>query len=103
MPGYTEPLNSVEPKPTAEKTDIKTRFMPGIPKLTMIQMVIVALIVVYAWTARKVKGVVVSALALTIALLHMYDHVYRVKRGVERPFWSPVLPKKEAYGCKSCM
>ena len=103
MPGYTEPLNSVEPKPTPEQKDIASRFMPGIPKLTMIQMVIVAIIVVYAWTARKVKGVVVSALALTIALLHMYDHVYRVKRGVERPFWSPVIAKKEAYGCKSCM
>ena len=52
MPGYTEPLNSVEPKPTPEQKDIASRFMPGIPKLTMIQMVIVALIVVYAWTAR---------------------------------------------------
>ena len=103
MPGYTEPLNSVEPKPTAEQKDITSRFMPGIPKLTMIQMVIVALIVVYAWTARKVKGVVVSALALTIALLHMYDHVYRVKRGAEHPFFMPALAKKEAYGCKSCM
>jgi hypothetical protein len=47
--------------------------------------------------------VVVSALALTIALLHMYDHVYRVKRGAEHPFFMPALAKKEAYGCKSCM
>lgn len=100
MPGYTEPL---EPEKTPEKKDLASRFTPKFPALTVVQMVIVACIVVYAWTARKVKGVVVSTLALTVALLHMYDHLYRVKRGAERPFWMPVVAKKEAYGCKSCM
>jgi len=42
---------------------------------------------------------VVSSLAIAIALLHMYDHLYRVKRGDEHLF---LLPKKEKYGCKSC-
>ena len=97
MPGYTEPL---EPEPTGEVKNIATRFsMPTIPKLTIVQMIIAAVIVAYAFTVRKVKGVVVGSLALTIALLHMYDHLYRVKRGDEHLFF---LPKKEAYGCKSC-
>jgi hypothetical protein len=98
MPGYTQ--EKMEPKPTKEVKDVATRFsMPSTPKLTIVQMVLAASIVLYAFKARKMKGVVVSSLALTIALLHMYDHLYRVKRGDERLF---VLPKKEAYGCKSC-
>ena len=97
MPGYTEPL---EPEPTKEVKDVKVRFQtPSIPKLTIVQMVIVAIIVGYAWTARKMKGVVVSSLAIAIALLHMYDHLYRVKRGDEHLF---LLATKEKYGCKSC-
>lgn len=98
MPGYTE--EKLEPKPTGEVKNVTTRFtMPAIPKLTIVQMVIAAVIVAYAFTARKVKGVVVGSLSLTIALLHMYDHLYRVKRGDESLFF---LPKKEKYGCKSC-
>ena len=97
MPGYTEPL---EPEPTKVVKDVKVRFQtPSIPKLTIVQMVIVAIIVGYAWTARKMKGVVVSSLAIAIALLHMYDHLYRVKRDDEHLFF---LHKKEKYGCKSC-
>ena len=97
MPGYTtEPL---EPEPTEEKKEVKTRFaMPT--KLTIVQMVLLAILVIHAWTSRKVKGFVVSTIALAIALLHMYDHMYRLKRGDEHLFF---LPKKEAYGCKSCM
>lgn len=90
----------MEPKPTKEVKDVATRFsMPSTPKLTIVQMVLAASIVLYAFKARKMKGVVVSSLALAIALLHMYDHLYRVKRGDEHLFF---LPKKEAYGCKSC-
>jgi hypothetical protein len=96
MPGYTEPL---EPEPTKEKKEIKSRFaMPT--KLTIVQMVLLAFLVIHAWTSRKVKGVVVSTVALAIGLLHMYDHLYRVGRhGGEHLFF---LPKKEKYGCKSC-
>jgi hypothetical protein len=98
MPGYTQ--EKMEPKPTKEVKDVATRFsMPTIPKLTIVQMILAASIVLYAFKARKMKGVVVSSLALAIALLHMYDHLYRVKRGDESLFF---LPKKEAYGCKSC-
>jgi hypothetical protein len=95
MPGYTE--EKLEPEPTKEVKDVSVRFR--MPNLTIVQMVIVAIIIGYAWTARKMKGVVVSSLALSIGLLHMYDHLYRVKRGGEHLFF---LPKKEAYGCKSC-
>ena len=95
MPGYTE--EKLEPEPTKEVKDVSVRFR--MPNLTIVQMVIVAIIIGYAWTARKMKGVVVSSLALSIGLLHMYDHLSRVKRGGEHLFF---LPKKEAYGCKSC-
>ena len=98
MPGYTE--EKLEPKPTKEVKDVSIRFsMPTIPKLTIVQMILVAMIIGYTWKARKVKGVVVVSLAATIALLHIYDHLFRVKRGDEHLFF---LPKKEAYGCKSC-
>ena len=97
MPGYTEPL---EPEPTEEVKNVNVRFsIPAIPKLTVVQMVLVAIIIGYAWSSRKMNGVVVSSLAIAIALLHMYDHLYRIKRGDEHLFF---LPKKEKYGCKSC-
>ena len=98
MPGYTQ--EKLEPEPTKEVKDVSIRFsMPNIPKFSIVQMVLVASIVLYAFSARKMKGSVVSTLALTIGLLHIYDHLYRVKRGDENLFF---LPKKEAYGCKSC-
>lgn len=99
MPGYTQ--EKMEPKPTKEVKDVATRFsMPTIPKLTIVQMILAASIVLYAFKARKMKGVVVSSLALAIALLHMYDHLYRVKRGDERLFFFPEA-KKEGY-CGAC-
>jgi hypothetical protein len=52
-------------------------------------------------SSRKVNGVVIATLALTIGLLHMYDHLYRVKRGPERLFFLPQA-KKEEYGCMGC-
>jgi hypothetical protein len=60
-------------------------------------MIIAGVIVAYAFTARKIKGVVVATLALTIGLLHMYDHLYRVKRGPEKLFLFPGDDKKENY------
>ena len=85
MPGYGKRAEMYAPAPTAETKDIKDRFtMPSIPQLTIVQMIIAGVIVAYAFLARKVKGVVVATLALTIGLLHMYDHLYRVKRGPEK-------------------
>jgi hypothetical protein len=95
--GYTSKY--AEPAPTPEVKTTESRFkMPAIPKLTIVQMIIAAVIVVYAYSARKVNGVVIATLALTIGLLHMYDHLYRVKRGPERLFFLPQA-KKEEYSC----
>jgi hypothetical protein len=100
MPIYGKRSMYVAPEPTVEVDTVEKRFaMPGMPALTIAQMVLVAVIVAYAWTSRKMNGVVISTIALTIGLLHVYDHMYRVKRGPERLFF---LPQKEAYGCKSC-
>jgi len=99
MPGYGQGSKYVEPQPTQEVDTVEKRFsMPTLPKLTIVQMIIVVIIAVYAFKARKVNGVVVSTLALTIGILHIYDHIYRVKRGSERAFF---LPKKEGY-CGGC-
>ncbi len=104
MPNYPRSMYA-EPKPTEEVATTKSRFsMPALPQLTIIQMVLVALIAGYAFTARKMNGVVVASLALTTGLLHMYDHLYRVKRGPEKLFFLGKTEKmghKEKY-CASC-
>ena len=100
MPGYGTDTYAVAPAPTEEVKTLEKRFvMPKLPTLTIVQIMLVAIIAAYAWTVRKMNGVVVSSLALTVALLHVYDHMYRVKRGSERLFF---LPQKEAYGCQAC-
>ena len=101
MPGYPKSMY-VEPAPTAEVKTVESRFKtPAIPQLTIVQMILVATIAIYAWTSRKMNGMVVATIALTIGLLHMYDHLYRVKRGPERLFFLPQA-KKEEYGCMGC-
>jgi hypothetical protein len=98
MPGYGgKRMEMYTPEPTEEVNTVEKRFV--MPKLTIVQMVLVAAIAVYAFTARKNKGMVVGAIALSISLLHFYDHLYRVKRGSEQLFF---LPKKEKYGCQMC-
>jgi hypothetical protein len=102
MPGYGKRAEMYAPAPTTETKDIKDRFtMPAIPQLTIVQMIIAAVIVAYAFMARKVKGVVVATLALTIGLLHMYDHLYRVQRGPEKLFLLPG-DKTENYCAGGC-
>ena len=98
MPGYPKSMYA-EPQPTEEVATTKSRFsMPKMPQLTIVQILLVAMIAAYAFTARKMNGVVVATLALTVGLLHMYDHLYRVKRGPERLFFLPQA-KKEEYTC----
>ena len=100
MPGYPV-AKYAEPTPTEEVATIKSRFsMPMMPQLTIVQMVLVAIIAGYAFTARKMKGVIVASLALTVGLLHMYDHMYRVQRGPEKLFFlGGGGAKKEKYCC----
>ena len=98
MPYYPKSMYA-EPQPTEEVATTKSRFsMPKMPQLTIVQILLVAMIAAYAFTARKMNGVVVATLALTVGLLHMYDHLYRVKRGPERLFFLPQA-KKEEYTC----
>ena len=100
MPGYPKSMYA-EPKPTEEVATTESRFsMPALPQLTIIQMVLVGLIAAYAFTARKMNGVVVASLALTVGLLHMYDHMYRVQRGPEKLFFFGGAGKTEKMGHK---
>jgi len=97
MPGYGKRNEMYAPEPTEEVETLDKRFV--MPNMTVVQITLLAIILAYAWTARKMNGVVVGSLALTVALLHAYDHLYRVKRGEERFF---LFPKKEKYGCTAC-
>ena len=101
MPGYGKRMEKYAPEPTNEVQDVEQRFvMPALPKLSLVQLTILAMILAYAWSVRKMNKAVVSTAALAIGLLHMYDHMYRVKRGDERLFFLPQA-KKEGY-CTAC-
>lgn len=101
MPGYGKRMEKYAPETTDEVDTVEKRFkMPALPKLTIIQLTLIAIVLAYAWTARKMKGVTVSTILIASALLHIYDHLYRVKRGDERLFFFPEA-KKEGY-CGAC-
>ena len=101
MPGYGKRMEKYAPEPTDEVKEVEQRFvMPVLPKLTLVQLTILAMILYYAWSVRKMNKAVVSTAALAIGLLHMYDHMYRLKRGDERLFFFPEA-KKEGY-CGAC-
>jgi multisubunit Na+/H+ antiporter MnhC subunit len=97
MPVYGKRMEKYAPEPTEEVKTIEKRFV--MPKVTVVQIVLTAILIAYAWTARKMNGVVTVTIALAITLLHMYDHLYRVQRGEEHFF---LFPKKEKYGCMAC-
>ena len=103
MPGYSGPkmVEKYTPLPTNEVDTVEKRFvMPVLPKFTIVQLTLLGLLLAYAWTTRKMNRGAVSTVALAVGLLHMYDHLYRVKRGDERLFFFPEA-KKEGY-CGSC-
>jgi len=101
MPGYGKRMEMYTPEPTKDVKDIDQRFkLPLLPAMTLVQLTILAMIVYYAWSVRKMNKAVVSTAALAIGLLHMYDHMYRVKRGDEHLFFFPEA-KKEGY-CSMC-
>jgi hypothetical protein len=83
------------PQPSELVKSVEKRFV--MPKITLVQVILVAVIIAYAWSARKMNGMVVGTLALTVALLHMYDHLYLVKRGPERS----LIRKPERYRFRS--
>ena len=95
MPGYPRMSNYTTPQPSELVKSVEKRFV--MPKITLVQVILVAVIIAYAWSARKMNGMVVGTLALTVALLHMYDHLYLVKRGPERS----LIRKPERYQFRS--
>jgi len=98
MPGYGAKMERFTPEPTQETQQLEQRFVA--PKMTFVQLSILAMIVYYAWSVRKMNKAVLSTAALAIGLLHMYDHMYRVKRGDEQLFFI-TSDKKEGY-CGAC-
>jgi len=75
------------PAPNEEVDTVEKRFV--MPNISLVQIALVIMVVAYAYSARKVNGVVAGSVALTVVLLHLYDHLYRVKRGPESLFFCP--------------
>ena len=96
MPGYGGKMEKYSPKPLDKVKTVEKRFV--MPKVTLIQILLIAVIVIYAFKARNMNGAVVGGLALTVALLHMYDHMFLIKRGPEKSFLSPKSEKYSARG-----
>ena len=95
---YGPKMKYAEPEPTEEVETLEKRFeMPKI-NLTVVQIMMIAITIAYYFLVRKVNGAVIASSLLFISLLHIYDHLYRVKRGPEELFF---LPKKEGY-CGMC-
>lgn len=115
MPGYPRKSEYTTPQPSDLIKTVEKRFV--MPKITLVQVILIAVIIAYAWSARKMNGMVVGTLAITVALLHMYDHLYLVKRGSEKSIFAPstekytriqtmlhdsLQRKVEKYSCQSC-
>lgn len=98
MPGYGKRMEMYAPEPTEDVKELDQRFK--VPTVTPIQMVIVAMIAVYAWTARKMNKALVSTVIVALTLFHTYDHLFRVTRGAERSL-SFSGASKEGY-CGAC-
>lgn len=94
-------MEKYAPTKTEDVQTVEHRFvLPTFPRFTIVQLTLIGLLLAYAWTSRKMNRAAVSTVALGIGLLHMYDHLYRVKRGDERLFFFPEA-KKEGY-CGAC-
>lgn len=97
MPGYKQ-SEMFAPQPTEDTPDMKRRF--AMPRFTMIQWTIIALVGYVAFQYKKLDKPITTSIMFAIALLHMYDHLFLVQRGSERLFLLPG-EKKEGY-CAAC-
>ena len=83
MPGYKQ-SEMFAPQPTEDTPDMKRRF--AMPRFTMIQWTIIALVAYVAFQYKKLDKPITTSIMFAIALLHMYDHLFLVQRGSERLF-----------------
>ena len=97
MPGYKQ-SEMFAPQPTEDTPDMKRLF--AMPRFTMIQWTIIALVAYVAFQYKKLDKPITTSIMFAIALLHMYDHLFLVQRGSERLFLLPG-EKKEGY-CTAC-
>lgn len=96
MPGYGKRMEMYAPTKTDGET-IKSRF--ALPNLTIIQIVLLVAILAFAFNARKTNRPIIMSLGFAMGILHIYDHLYRVKRGPEQFLFSG---RKEGYKCGAC-
>lgn len=102
MPGYKQEsmvIANPTPEPTPETKTLADRFkIPAIPTLTLVQFVLIALVGLYGFSVRKMNRPVLLTMVTGIAVLHAYDHMYRVKRGPERD----IFPSSTEGYCCGC-
>ena len=102
MPGYKQEsmvIANPPPEPTPETKTLADRFkIPAIPTLTLVQFVLIALVGLYGFSVRKMNRPVLLTMVTGIAVLHAYDHMYRVKRGPERD----IFPSSTEGYCCGC-
>jgi len=94
MPGYKR-SEKYAPEVTKDVNTLEKRFL--FPKVTLVQLIIITIII---YTATKYKNLNKSAMAIMIvgvSLLHLYDHMFLIRRGNENFF----LNKREEY-CSAC-
>ena len=65
---------------------------------TQVQIILIALFLFILVSTKNLGNRPAIIIFVATTLLHMYDHMYRVKRGPEHLFF---LPKKEGY-CGKC-
>jgi hypothetical protein len=94
MPGYKR-SEKYAPSITTEVDTMEKRFL--FPNVTLVQLIIVTLIVFTATRYKNFNKPTLAIMTIGLALLHLYDHMFLVKRGGEKFF----LDKREGY-CSAC-
>lgn len=94
MPGYKR-SEKYAPTTTENVNTLEERFF--FPKVTLVQLIIVTMIVYTATRYKNFNKPGMAIMVIGMGLLHMYDHIFLVKRGNEKFF----LNKREPY-CGAC-
>lgn len=94
MPGYKR-MEKYAPETTKEVDNLNSRFR--MPKISFIQLCILTLIIYMTVQYKNLNRSWLIVGMFGISILHLYDHMYLVKRGNERFF----LSNSEGY-CAAC-
>ena len=95
MPGYKR-SEKYAPSVSESVDSLEKRFV--MPKLTLVQLVILSLILYTAFRYKNFNKQTLAILSVALGLFHVYDHLFLTKRGKEEKF----LGKKSEGYCSMC-